>query len=518
MKKTILLLVAGVILFSSCAKNENPLQDDNILTGDEVYLSFVVKAPASGAVTYAPVPDAVATESQIFNLYVYVFGPDPNASVANAGTTDGYLLEGTFTYGSPVADGSGAYTVSGIKVTGNNMKHLYFVANRQIPGATTGVTKETAMVNSLAGLIDPAGLQPHISLIGHPRTFLQKGLPMSAYTEADIRTGTPPATMASVEMLRAVARVDIYNATTSYVVENLIIKSHNDGFLFPSLFDATGNYIGLLYTGMNTFTLPTARTDGYAGALAEGGKIGIGNPLDGTGTATGPFPYPGIQPFANNGAVPADTDYASVKRGAGYLYEAPAAAGAEIIVVAKHTVSGLTRAVRAAFVQGTPAVPIDIKRNHVYKFVITESDPNSLVVDPMDVEDWDDGEKVKIDIPLSVAFALSVTAPAPLPAGTTFDGISTLNGVPAGGGAYTVNVNAQGFPISTDDDLMQQYDTDGWITNFDISTQLPDGSYNVTFTVTANPSQAVCPAYIPLFADIDTKPVITLNIIQNAAP
>lgn len=500
MKRIFLLLAACAAIFASCSKNEGA----DASNGDDMYVSFHVKAPASGVVTYA-VSDAVPAESKVNVLYVYVFGPNANASATEVGTTDEYVLEGLYTYKQPAADATD-YIIDNIKVTGKNVKHIYFVANRRIVAGSVGTVKETAIVNAGCGAVAPQSAQPFISLTGHGE-YPWIGLPMSAYTEVDFSSGTAaPATHPGVALLRAVARVDVLNATKNYNIESIAMRSRSNGYMFPSAFDGTGAYVGLLYTGMDAFVMPnTSRADnfGYAATKELYGDIDFAT-VHGGVLAPSADPDPVANP--------------SSQLGAGYLYEAGAADGASLVVKCRNTVSGELRVLEIPFEQGLPLAPIAVQRNYVYTFKIFDTTYEGLEAS-FNVADWEDSPAVlEIEIPMNVAFTMAIPAATPLAGGETFavnsNGGYDLNNIPLAGGSYIINIDSQNVAIAVDQDELDMYP---WIQNFAITPNADGLTNDITFDVAARAAGFTYNrgGAILIKGNLVTSPAITIGLSQK---
>jgi len=502
--KRIFLLFAGLAaLLASCAKNEGTQTS----SGDDMYVSFRVIPPVSGVVTYATVPDAVPQESQVNVLYVYVFGPNGGTS----GTTDDYTLEGLYTYNQPGSDAT-AYTIDNIKVTGKNLKHVYFVANRRVAtDIQVGVTKETALVDAGVGTVAMNSAQPFVSLAAQPY-YPFPGLPMSAYTEVDFTSGTGVAAQPAgspslnVALLRAVARVDVQNATTNFSIESIAIKSRNNGYVFPSAFDAAGAFTGLLFSGMDAFVMPNATREnnlGYPGTMDTYGDVvfnpALAAPVD-----------PGTAGWVRD-------DNPTEQFGAGYLYEASAADAASIIVKCRNTTNGELRVIEIPFAQtdgqGGPLANIAVQRNWVYTFKILETVYRGLEA-TFSVADWEDSPTVlTVPVPMTVSFTM--TAPT-LGNGETFTanggGSYTLGSVPAAGDTYVVNINSQNVPIILDPDDLPA----SWVTA-SLSAQKGDGTYDLTVVVAPSAAPFALNTPIAIKADpavIPTSSAVYLNIGQ----
>jgi hypothetical protein len=463
-----------------------------------MYVSFLVKAPASGVVTYAQVPDAVPDESHVKVLHVYVFGPNGGAS----GTTDDYSLEGLFTYREPTLVATD-YTVDNIRVTGKNIKHIYFIANRNVVPGSVGAMKETAMVNALCDAVSSSGDQPYISLTGHAN-FPWDKLPMSAYTEVDFSSGTPsPSTNLGVALLRAVARIDVVNATQNFTVEGMFVRSRDRGYYFPSAFDpATGAYIGLRYAGMNAFTLPATdqRTDGYTGTKILYGIVDFA-------AVHGSVLAPGT----GNPIVPTS------RLGAGYLYEASAADSASLVVRCVDNVNGGLRYIEIPFEQGYPLASIAVERNYVYTFRIDETTYRGLEASFI-VAQWEDSPAVlEVDVPMGIAFSMAILPTAPLSNGESFkanaSGGYDLTDIPQTGGSYVININSHAVPIAPDNTQMGLYP---WIQNFTISPLKADNTFDISFDILSY-TGATYPrtGSIVLKGNLPTSPTVTLGLSQN---
>lgn len=493
MKKLFLLLAASAMVFASCSKDDNRAETP---AGDDMYVSFHVKAPASGVVTYATVPDAVPEESKVNVLYVYVFGPNGGTN----GNTDDYTLEGFYTYKNPSANATD-YLIDNVKVSGRNLKHIYFVANR-LNSMVVGTTLETSMVNAGCGTVSTTGSQPFISLTGH-EDYVSKGLPMSAYTEVDFTTGTAdPATHPGVALLRGVARFDLQNATENYTIESIVVRSRDNGYMFPSEFNVDGTYKGLLYTGMDAFTVAnTSREDnfGYAGNKNNYGEIDL--------LATrGSYLAPGgdADPVANP----------SEMFGAGYLYEASATDGASLVIKCRNNVTNELRALEIPFEQSNAAIAVE--RNYVYTFKIHETVYQGLEASFI-VAEWEDSPAVlEIEVPMVVAFNL--VSNNVLADGETLTSSATswtLGNVPLAGGSYSINVDAQGVAVSLlDADQLTDYP---WIKNFAIALNADGKTYDVTFEVDTRAAGKTYnrTASLILKADLPTSPAMTFVVSQK---
>ena len=492
--------------------------------GAEMYVSFQIKAPASGIVTYA-VADAVPAESQINELNVYVFGPDDHASDADKteGNTDAYVLQEEYRFSEAdlAFDGS-VYTVSGMKVNGENVKHFYFIANRRW-NSTPG-TKETSILNAGVGGVSTTATsnQPYISLTGWSRddsyvltpdqsgkVMTISGLPMSAYAEVDFTTGAP-ATAPGIAPLRSVARVDVYNKTTNYTIKGITIRSRDNGYHFPSEFDAAGAYVNYLYPGMAALVYPSATgpdprigNAGYAGTRNFYGFIEA--------------PAGGLAPSSDPDPKANPTKWL----GAGYMYESPAHGtggldGATIIVEVEHDVTGQVRALEFLFHDGTDYIAV--KRNNVYTLNILETLSNDLHLG-YTVTDWKDAAELEIKINATPKAVFAVGAATDIPTGasmstaTTGTMNTTLTAI-KGVASYKIIVSASGVPVEFA--YASDFTENAWIKN-PLLTEIDavNHIYEFTFNLEENMWPVAKSADIGFRAVCETSPVSHLIISQN---
>jgi len=502
MKKIFLLLAACTAIFASCSKEDANIQN-SATTGDEMYVSFNVKAPASGVVTYTPVA-AVATESAIHELHVYVFGPkEVPAGDPAEGTTDAYVLENKQVFKNLSASGE-TYDASDLQVTGRNVKRIYFVANR-VPGATVGSTTETGFINSTVGSITAAtGTQPYISLTGWgidevsgalkpagwDTEMFKPGLPMSGFAEIDFSTGTPSGST-NVAMLRSVARIDVGNRTKNYTVTSVTVKSRSNGFNFPSKFNVTtGAYEGFLYPGIDALTLPAT----------SAGTVRVDN-----------GGYPNNAPTMIYAPIPTTVVPADEKLAVGYLYEAPAG-DASVVIKCYNSASNTYRVIEIPFVQYGDAVAVN--RNYVYRFEVTETETEDLEAGFVIVQ-WENAGIVKaIDENISAPVVFSAVDGD---AGATLSGSTVI--VPASGGTVTITASASGLPVVVAPymDMNTVFGANPafqWASGWTI-TSLGGGEYEISFTVEAASNAFQYSATIDMMGDLDIPgyyPVNTLTI------
>lgn len=445
MRKLLTLFVASIGLFA-CSKDAGSPSLDK----DEFNVAFEIKAPASGAVIYRSVPEAIPEETAINSLYVFVFGPNPDVLAADVGTTNSYILEGLFSYENLAVSGGATVNISDIKVSGKNLKRFYFVANHQV--GSTAKMPETTMFNYGAQPVND--VDPIIDIFGGT-SYVPPGMPMSYVTEIDFSTGSPvPAGPVAIDMLRTYGRIDVVNGTENYRIEKAQFYSRGGTFLFGP--NAVTENDGVFTTIVGNLTV-SGRTTNYGSVMYTYGNIDVD--LE---------PSPTLDPE--------DLSTFSLKPAVGYIHEAPASSSIDPFVRLKCVNIDNSSDQRMLDIPFESAgVKVPISRNNVYKFYVSEVVYGNLKAS-IEVEDWNtDGGMPGVDEQTPVNIALTSAYPVSGAVYPTFTNGSLV--VPAAGGSYTIECYADGIDIV----LMEAVNC-SWISNVTV-TPIADGKFELKLDV-----------------------------------
>ncbi len=467
MKKILFLMAAAGVMLTGCNKEkETPANNE------EFTVSFNIKTPVSGSTIYSKATiAAIGNESKINDLYVYVFGP----TVETPTSTDDYILEGIQAVTGTIVAEADQQTVT-IGVRGRNKKHFWFVANRQftdITAANYGTTDETTVLNALLGVMSGTS---NIALDGSTSVGGRPGMQMSAFKEIDFTGGAPSAAV-SIPMVRSVARLDIVNtASATFVIENVIIHSRANGYLFPTVAGSNGKQV---WASCNVLPAYYERVDA---GLPAGGTIDYG-------TIT----------------IPGATDQSQRMNAVGYLYEANATDNAYLVVNGKY--NGQNKSIQVPFKASATAIAVN--RNHVYTFTI--KDELSGLAGTFEVAEWEDGGSISFITDASYAIdyvsrTINSGGTASVASnGGTFTTVNT-------GGNYTLKYNAHGLTLKT----LNTAILPSWVTGATLVYNSTDKVYELTFTVQANATGAQRSCSLYLIGDVPSQPGRAIRIVQNA--
>lgn len=325
---TLLALTASVVLAGCSRVNDPRNSGTEEPKAQQASVSFRLALPQGGKVVYSPTRAAIHDEAEwkLEHLYLYVFD-------ANTGNIKGTPkdIKGDLTAVSG-EDATWDYVFDYNPTSDTGVYRFAFVANEN-PGP---VANETELHAKLASkTLGATG--------GKSADLLDAGtnIPMTGYAfqgkstasrTKDIALASTVAS-AKVELTRIVARIDVQNLVTNLVIKDLELINTNSR---SNLFVKTD------HSGAPTYEAPTSATKvaikGFttlpAGGIQKGGELKKAFYL-----------YEGLQPTSLD-------EYTTVK--------------------VTGTLAGKDVTFAVPFVRSseTPATPVTVKRNHLYRIVL----------------------------------------------------------------------------------------------------------------------------------------------------